>query len=106
MGEHYPERIGWNESTGASAVNLAMRFGAKTIVLLGFDMKLDGMESNWHPNDINAPNPEIFERFIGGCRRLKEALDERFPEVRVWNANPDSALNVFPKIPLSGALLL
>lgn len=41
--------IGWFFSTGASAVHLAMKLGAKCIVLLGFDMNRGGRgEVNWH----------------------------------------------------------
>lgn len=46
-----PDEIRWNYNSGAAAINLAAQFGAKRIVLVGFDMDFDISIPNvthWH----------------------------------------------------------
>jgi len=40
--------LGWNGSTGAMAINLALALGGKRVFLLGFDMGLVDGRSHWH----------------------------------------------------------
>jgi len=91
--------LAWNKNTGALAINLALLLGAKRVFLLGFDMKLskDG-KANWHPNNINKPNKDIYSEFIKGCTNLKKALPKEFPGIDIYNVTDDSDLNIFPKI--------
>jgi uncharacterized Rossmann fold enzyme len=93
------DALGWNFSTGALAVNLALLLGAKKIYLLGFDMKLskDG-DNNWHPNKLDKPNKTLFPKFVKGFLRVKADLEKKFADVEVFNITDDSDLNVFPKI--------
>lgn len=97
-----PGLIGWNESTGASAINLAMQFGCKEIILLGFDMKLgvrDGeIVNNWHPNHIHPPNEQDLVRFAEAFGFMAGILRVQHPGVSVVNAGPDSALKCFPHV--------
>jgi hypothetical protein len=96
----YADYIAWNSSTGAAAISLAVLLGAKKIYLLGFDMKLDkDGKNNWHVNNINKPNPEVFPKFISGMNFVKRDLT-KFDGVEVFNVTDDSDLNVFPKISL------
>lgn len=95
----YKDSLGWNFNTGASAVNLALLLGAKNIFLLGFDMHLskDG-KSNWHDNNIDKPNEEIYFKFLDGFDKLAADLPRKFPGVKVFNVTDDSSLNLFPKL--------
>ena len=99
-----PEWIGWNTNTGALAINLAVKLGCKKIILLGFDMKLreDGI-GNWYDNQLDKPKNEVFKKFHRGFVCLASDMKKKVPEVVVLNANPDSDLDVFPKITLEEA---
>lgn len=97
--------IAWNFSSGAASTNLALRFGARYVILLGFDMKLGGDGSaNWHPNEVSMPNPNSYNRFLRGFQSIRDALPEKFPESTIINANLDSAMEFFPKMDLEEAL--
>jgi len=99
--------IGWNYSTGGSAINLAIQLGAKNIILLGFDMKLGKSgEANWHPNLKNGPNPTVYERFMEGMRTIDIVRKKKFSHVNIFNVNDDSDLDVFPFLTLEEALVL
>jgi hypothetical protein len=64
---------------------------------------------NWHPNPINSPDGlvsgELSNRFRDGFDRIRREL-KRFPDVQVYNAGPDSALDVFPRITPEEALCM
>jgi len=109
-----PDSVCWNNSTGGSAINLAAKFGAKKIVLLGFDMKLskDG-KSNWHPNLCNKPNPNVYNKFKygnfedadfvkyqGGPEFIFQKIRKDAEElgIEILNAGPDSDLLAFPMV--------
>jgi hypothetical protein len=90
-------------NSGHQAINLAYHFGARRIVLLGFDMhRSDG--GHWHGEHhgmLSAPNPHI-----AAWREmmLPLAQDLRDAGVDVVNATPGTALEAFPKRPLFEAL--
>jgi hypothetical protein len=96
----FRDGLAWNGNTGASAINLAAQMGAKNIFLLGFDCKLneDGL-NNWHENNVNKPNADVFKRFINGFKALKMDLGYKYPNVNVYNINNDSDLVYFNTIP-------
>lgn len=98
-------QLGWFDNTGMSGICLAARLGAARILLLGFDMKLgtDG-ESNWHPNYVNEPDQNSYPRFMDVGLKLKQQLDERYPWIEVINCNPDSEMDLFPRMKLRTAL--
>lgn len=105
------QRIGWYGHTGASAINLAIQFGAKRIVLLGFDMKMKKDKGNWHTNrknfsgmkDGQGPRPALYKRFTKGLVLLKAHVDA-FGGIEILNAGPDSALEIWPKVELKEVL--
>jgi hypothetical protein len=95
--------IGWGGNSGFGALNLAVQFGAKRIVLVGFDMRLDkGL--HWHgahaglhnPNDRNVAR---WRRVIDGAAPTLKALG-----VEVLNASPISALQAYPKVDFMEAI--
>lgn len=90
-------------NSGYQAVNLAYHFGARKIVLLGFDMhRRDG--GHWHGEHegmLSAPQSHIVI-----WRRAFESLafDLRAAGVDVVNATEGTALTCFPRVPMSQAL--
>ena len=91
-----PGVIGWNLSSGAAAINLAVHFGAKSIVLMGFDMrKIDG-NCNWHKDHETSTkaNHNPYARFLSPFSNI--AHDLRELKIECVNATPNSALTVFP----------
>ncbi len=90
-------------NSGFQAVNLAWHFGARRIVLLGFDMhRKNG--AHWHGDHegmLSAPasHMPIWRREF---RAL--AADLREEGVKVVNATEGSALDCFPMLPLREAL--
>jgi len=100
-----PGRVSWNGNTGAAAINLAVHLGAKRIILVGFDMKVEDNMKHWH--DLYKVGPVNTER-----RRMKTmstfdrhlsffpsiAADAKRLGITIINANPDSAISCFPKM--------
>ena len=101
-----PKTISWNRNSGASAINLAYHLGAGRVILLGFDMKPneDG-ELNWHRKHIEMGlNKEdakrgqrIYNRFLV-CFDMIER-DAQLLGLPIINANPDSQISNFRKVP-------
>lgn len=93
-------RTGHN--SGYQAVHLAAHFGAKRIVLCGFDMHAKRGE-HWHRDHHFRPNNRSpYELFINGFRAI--AGHYRRAGVDVINCTPGSALDCFPFMDLEGAL--
>jgi hypothetical protein len=99
-----PGTIGWGGNSGFQAINLAVQFGAKKLILVGYDMRLDrGL--HWHgahPKSMNNPTPRNVERW---CR----AVDSTAPilaqmGIPAINCSPVSMLTAFPKMSLAEAL--
>lgn len=97
-------RHGWN--TGYQAINLAVHMGARRIVLLGFDMKVaaDGRQ-HWHRNHRMLDGPAVYASKMLPCfATLVEPLTRR--GIAIVNATRDTALTVFPRLPIDKALAL
>jgi hypothetical protein len=95
------DTLAWNGNTGAAAINLAVLFGATKVYLLGYDMMLSEGRPNWHDEVICRPNPEVYNRFIGGFQYLAAALKREFPQVSVVNlTDVKSRLALFPRASL------
>ena len=86
-------------NTGASAINLALLFGANPIYLLGFDMQLSPEgKKNFHNAYSDKPNSKAYERFLRGMTLVARDLPTLFPGHQVINLEDDtSALKDFPK---------
>lgn len=87
-------RLCWNLNSGACAINLAVHFGVKKIVLLGFDMRLVDDKHNWHNAHSNRPNRNPYQRFLRPFANIAKDLETL--GVECVNACPGSALDVFP----------
>ena len=66
--------LGWNFSTGASAINLAISLGAKCVFLLGYDLCLVNEKSHWHDKRPHVTRDAIFIRFQRGFKCISEHL--------------------------------
>ena len=96
-----PTGIRTGRNGGYMAINLAVHFGAKRIVLLGYDMKFDkdgkahwfGDHEDWKLKQTCVEN--VFRpAFVGLAKELAKI------NVEAINATPGSALDVFPKAKL------
>jgi hypothetical protein len=93
------------QNSGYQAINLAFLEGARTIVLVGYDMQHTGGRHHWHPDhprplgNFNPGMPELCRpKFDGLARDLAER------GVRVINASRETALTCFERIPLRDVL--
>jgi hypothetical protein len=90
----------WGGNSGFQAINLAYLWGARRIVLLGFDMQpgLAG-ESHWfgdHPRGQGFANPTTFNSWIRHLETLGRDLSDQ--GVYVFNATRRTAVRCFPQI--------
>ena len=96
--------LGWHENTGAAAICLAVKMGASQVFLYGFDMKLHYDEknkewrNNWHQNNLDGPDPDVFVKHIGGHETVKAYMDKHHPKVGIYNCGPDSFLLTWPML--------
>jgi hypothetical protein len=88
-------KIGFNYSTGAEAINLAIILGATKIYLLGYDLCHNEQgKSHWHDKYPKITPKDSFNRFDRGFEQIYKELC-RFPQVQVWNVTDGSS-----KLPL------
>lgn len=93
--------IGDGGSGGFQALNLAVQFGARRIVLIGFDCH----GKHWHPDHaapLGNPEPHNYRRWAAAFEAAAPILARR--RIEVLNATPGSALDCFDRINLEDAL--
>jgi hypothetical protein len=96
--------VGWSGNSGFHCLNLAVQFGARKIVLVGYDMRVD-KGIHWHgPHKGGLNNPT--ERNVMRWRRCVDAAAEMIAAmgIKVINASPISALTKYPKMSLLEAM--
>jgi len=94
-----PSHVAWNFNSGAAAINLAVHFGVKRIILLGFDMKLDEGNQHWHK--YYAGNPRTVHATMNThMRGFPQIAKDLEGKVEIINACPDSRIDAFPKMNL------
>ena len=96
-GIHNGSTLGWNYSTGAAAINLAISLGATQVFLLGYDLGNRVNVSHWHTHSPTTTIQEYaFQRFLRGFYCVKRSLP---PSVQVFNVTDGSSrLDCFDKI--------
>ena len=95
--------IAWNRSSGAAAISLAYHFGAKRIILLGFDMRMIDGKGNWHTDHkTSRKDASVYRRFKEVFKHIKEDADKL--GVEVLNATPDSAIIDFKFVKLEDVI--
>ena len=91
-------------NSGYQAIHLAVHFGVKRILLLGFDMKYAGKQKHWfgsYPNK-RLDSRANFPMWVLAFSRLSPILKAR--GVEVLNCTPGSALTCFPRANLKEVL--
>lgn len=97
--------VSWNLNSGGSAINLAWHLGAKRVVLIGFDMTVSGDgKGNYHDNHKRINPPDIYKGYLRIFPEI--ARDAANLNLEVINANPDSKLDIFPKVTAEESVLL
>jgi len=102
-----PSMVCWNGNSGAAAISIAANMGAKRIILLGFDMRLDNTnKQHWHDlygrlnkiREKTKKRPVImpFDRHLRGFSQIAKDADHR--GITIINASPDSAITQFKKV--------
>lgn len=90
--------VGGGGCSGFQALNLAVQFGARRILLLGFDCQ-DRSGVHWYGrnnwNRSSNPSQSNFQRWARAFGNASAQLTER--GVEVVNASPLSDLKCFPK---------
>jgi hypothetical protein len=91
-------------NSGFQCFNLAVQFGVRRIVLVGFDMRLDH-GTHWHgkhPKGLNNPGELLMihwrKAFNDAAREVADL------GVEVINASPISLITAYPVMPLRAAL--
>jgi len=102
--ETNPVALRTGSNSGYAAINLAYLYGAKKIVLLGYDMKCQGEKTHWHngPRERAGMFSVALNTFLPHFDALVEPL--KTAGVEVVNATPDSALTCWPYAPLEEAV--
>jgi hypothetical protein len=86
-------------NSGATAINLAIRDGFDTIILLGFDMRVVDGKHNYHNHYKKIPRDDTYTRFKLHFEFIAKETDKT-----ILNATPNSALTCFPKVDLKDIL--
>ena len=99
--------VGSGRNSGFQALNLAAQFGAKRIVLLGFDMQGDtGSHFYGRNNWMQANNPDQYNFHTWKLAFAFAASDLHKRSIEVINASRSSALTCFRQLPIEAALQL
>lgn len=89
------------DNSGFQALNLAVLYGGRPIVLLGFDMQMRGAQRHWfgdHPGELNKASP------YGHFAHAFNEAAQRHPDVEILNATRDSALECWPRVELCAVI--
>ena len=102
-----PSVLKHGTNSGYQAINLAYLFGAKRIVLLGYDMRVNPDATHWHAGHPNGPTAKRYAQIIRD--NMLPHFDSlvkplRDAGVEVMNATPDSALTAFPLVTIQAVL--
>lgn len=98
-----PSLITWGVNSGLAAITLAYQFGARRVLLLGFDFRFVDGKANYHDEHKREIRSTLFEdRFHVQFKQLAPQLEKK--GVEVINCTPESALDVFPIMPLEDVL--
>lgn len=95
--------IHYGSNSGFQAINLAILFGARRIVLVGFDMSSQGKSHFFGEHPEGLIRNSSYERFIPQFERAARRLPA---DIKIINSTPGSALRCFPMMDLEDALSL
>jgi len=98
-----PTHLVMGGNSGYQAIHLAVHFGVKRILLLGFDMQETGRRRHWfgnHPPRLDSK--PSFATWIRAMNKFAPVLRAR--DVDVINCTPTTALRCFRRMSLEAAL--
>ena len=98
-----PGKLRTGSNSGYQATHLAAQWGARDIILLGFDMGVRDGRAHFfgdHPPGLTKQSP--YASFISIFRTLAPPLQEL--GCRVTNCTPKSGLDAFPMQPLESTI--
>lgn len=100
-----PTMIHTGRNSGTQAVALAHLFGARRIVLLGFDMAATNGRAHWHGDHPKGLGNGAQGRYSVWIRSLElVAQDAKRDGLQIINASRRTALRCFPRVELEEAL--
>jgi len=83
-------------NSGYGAIDLAIKFGATRIILLGFDMKIVGGRHNYHSGHRRAVGAGVYkDQFLPAFGTMAKAIKKLELGVEIINCTQDSALDYF-----------
>lgn len=98
-----PTYITQGKNSGYQAIGLAHLFGARRILLLGFDLARSGGKTHWHGNHPHPlGNGGSYPSWVGAMNVL--AKDLAAAQVEVINCSRKTALKCFPRSTIEEAL--
>ncbi|RUW73676.1 hypothetical protein [Mesorhizobium sp. M2A.F.Ca.ET.067.02.1.1] len=94
-----PDQVALERSSTTGAINLAIHFGAARIALLGVDAKI-GVDGRRHNHGLRWPWPpskSCWKDQINEFAMMAPSAAKA--GVEIVNANPDSAVTCWPRVP-------
>ena len=92
------EAIHYGGNSGFQAINLALKFGAKRVALIGYDMhKPNGKAHFFGEHPPACRKNSDYRHFIGAFEAAARMLP---PDIEIVNCTPGSALQCFPRVEL------
>jgi len=104
----HKNKVSWNLNTGAASIDLAVKLGAKRIILLGFDMcRSPNGQEHWHAHYRVALNPRLeqqlpFKKHLDAFGPI--ANDAKRMGIDILNVSKRSAITQFPIVELKDVL--
>ena len=96
--------VAWNGNSGCAAISLGAHLGVRRIILLGFDMQMEGRSSHWHGSHGHRAAKPPFKRHLRGFPEI--ASDAKRMGIEILNASPDSVIKEFKKINVGEYLMI
>ena len=95
------KKFSQGKNSGAGAMSLAECLGARKIILLGYDCKVSGGKRHWH-----GDHPKGLGNALSLPKWPQQFADMavQLGHVNIINASRDTALNLWPRVPLEQAL--
>jgi len=100
---HGAQRIGVEDTpnSGAGAIMTAVHYGARRIILLGYDCQHTGGKAHWHEDHLaGLGNAASVDKWPAQFQRLADKLED----VEVINCTRETALSCFRRMGLEDAL--
>lgn len=91
----YSDTVSTGGNSGYQAVNIAALYGAKRIILLGYDCKPGKDKVHWFGNHPAPTDPVVFKDFLRHWETLPPVLEEQ--GIEIINCSRDTAIDCLPR---------